>query len=136
MSQRRCCWLNGLLTDDLQTVCTQQVIGMFKNLCNARFHWGKAGWSGNSQSFWPCFDGAAVYGENWCHFGCAVQVCACMPATITHLRTITCSWNRRMQQLLKQHLEQLAKTARKHSQRLLFGRCAKLEDFRDLYSKI
>lgn len=41
----------------------------FMEKCQARLHWGKAGWD------WlqPCFDGAAHY-EKWCDFGCAVQV--------------------------------------------------------------
>ena len=37
--------------------------------CGARFHWGKAGWPKHL----PCFDGAAVYPDTWCDFGCAVQ---------------------------------------------------------------
>jgi hypothetical protein len=48
----------------------QQVVELFMTSCNARFHWGKAGWS----TFWPCFDGATVYPDTWCHFGCGVQV--------------------------------------------------------------
>ena len=41
----------------------------FMEKCQARIHWGKAGWD------WlqPCFDGAAHY-STWCDFGCAVQV--------------------------------------------------------------
>jgi hypothetical protein len=35
----------------------------------ARLHWGKAGWPQHA----ACFDGAAEYGDNWCHFGCAAQ---------------------------------------------------------------
>jgi len=48
----------------------QQVVEVFKSRCDARFHWGKAGWS----TFWPCFDGAVTYPDTWCHFGCAVEV--------------------------------------------------------------
>lgn len=47
----------------------QRVMRYLVQNCNARMHWGKAGWP------WlePCFDGAAHY-ANWCDFGCAVQV--------------------------------------------------------------
>ncbi len=48
----------------------QQVVELFKSSCDARFHWGKAGWS----TFWPCFDGAVIYPDTWCQFGCAVEV--------------------------------------------------------------
>ncbi|EFN57507.1 hypothetical protein CHLNCDRAFT_143085 [Chlorella variabilis] len=37
--------------------------------CQARLHWGKAGWDELSQ----CFDGAKEYPSTWCHFGCAAQ---------------------------------------------------------------
>ena len=36
--------------------------------CDARLHWGKAGWPTHN----PCFDGAEDYPETWCDFGCAV----------------------------------------------------------------
>lgn len=35
--------------------------------CNARLHWGKAGWIEHGQ----CFDGATEYADSWCDFGCA-----------------------------------------------------------------
>ena len=38
--------------------------------CNARLHWGKAGWVQLGEK--P-FDGAAEYPDTWCHFGCAVS---------------------------------------------------------------
>lgn len=31
-------------------------------------HWGKAGWPDKG-----CWHGDQQYGDNWCHFGCAVQ---------------------------------------------------------------
>ncbi|CAD7703073.1 unnamed protein product [Ostreobium quekettii] len=37
-------------------------------LCNARMHWGKAGWPDAG-----CFSGAEEYPETWCDFGCAVR---------------------------------------------------------------
>jgi hypothetical protein len=46
----------------------QQVMGLFRDKCNARLHWGKAGWK---QTYAACFDGAKEYSE-WCDFGCAV----------------------------------------------------------------
>ena len=56
---------------DDHVYCAQQVVQLFTSSCkDARFHWGKAGWS----SFWPCFDGAITYPDTWCHFGCAVEV--------------------------------------------------------------
>eukprot|EP00879_Flechtneria_rotunda_P014556 GHRR01015211.1.p1 GENE.GHRR01015211.1~~GHRR01015211.1.p1 ORF type:complete len:664 (+),score=177.73 GHRR01015211.1:545-2536(+) len=33
-----------------------------------RLHWGKAGWPDPG-----CWHGDAMYGDNWCHFGCAVK---------------------------------------------------------------
>ena len=47
----------------------QKQMRFFMENCQARLHWGKAGWD------WlqPCFDGAAHY-DKWCDFGCAVQV--------------------------------------------------------------
>ncbi len=34
----------------------------------SRMHWGKAGWPEIG-----CMDASAEYGEDWCHFGCAVR---------------------------------------------------------------
>uniref|UniRef100_A0A383W2W4 Uncharacterized protein n=1 Tax=Tetradesmus obliquus TaxID=3088 RepID=A0A383W2W4_TETOB len=33
-----------------------------------RLHWGKAGWPDPG-----CWHGDAMFGDNWCHFGCAVK---------------------------------------------------------------
>jgi len=38
--------------------------------CQARMHWGKAGWD----KWASCFDGAIEYAATWCSFGCAVEV--------------------------------------------------------------
>ncbi|CAG9460808.1 unnamed protein product [Pedinophyceae sp. YPF-701] len=38
--------------------------------CQARLHWGKAGWEHGVLED-NCFDGAAEYGADWCAFGCA-----------------------------------------------------------------
>ena len=48
----------------------QETIHLFLSKCRARFHWGKAGWPRH----FPCFDGATMYPDTWCNFGCAVQV--------------------------------------------------------------
>jgi len=45
-----------------------QVLNYFLDECDARLHWGKAGWPTHT----PCFDGAEEYPESWCDFGCAV----------------------------------------------------------------
>ncbi|KAK9828663.1 hypothetical protein WJX72_001389 [[Myrmecia] bisecta] len=42
---------------------------LLRDECQAKFHWGKAGW----QTVNSCFDGATAYPTTWCHFGCAVQ---------------------------------------------------------------
>ena len=47
----------------------QRVIELFRTKCNARLHWGKAGWPKHAQ----CFDGAKEYPDSWCDFGCAVE---------------------------------------------------------------
>ena len=44
------------------------VMNYFVDNCDARLHWGKAGWPTHT----PCFDGAEEYPETWCDFGCAV----------------------------------------------------------------
>jgi hypothetical protein len=44
------------------------VMNYFLDNCDARLHWGKAGWPTHT----PCFDGAEEYPETWCDFGCAV----------------------------------------------------------------
>lgn len=49
----------------------QAVIGLFHDKCDARLHWGKAGWPEHE----PCYDGSKLLPKTWCHFGCAVQVC-------------------------------------------------------------
>jgi hypothetical protein len=46
-----------------------EVLDYFLDQCDARLHWGKAGWPTHQ----PCFDGAEDYPESWCDFGCAVQ---------------------------------------------------------------
>lgn len=46
-----------------------RVMDLFMQRCGARMHWGKAGWPRLNK----CFDGAAVYPNSWCDFGCAVQ---------------------------------------------------------------
>lgn len=46
----------------------QRVMELFRTRCNARLHWGKAGWNRYGQ----CFDGAREYPDTWCDFGCAV----------------------------------------------------------------
>jgi hypothetical protein len=46
-----------------------QVLDYFLDECDARLHWGKAGWPTHQ----PCFDGAEDYPDSWCDFGCAVQ---------------------------------------------------------------
>ena len=48
----------------------QQMVGLFRDKCQGRLHWGKAGWP----KFAACFDGATEYPDSWCDFGCAVQV--------------------------------------------------------------
>lgn len=48
----------------------QEIMEEFRDNCNARFHWGKAGWP----RLLPCFDGQKYYPETWCDFGCAVAV--------------------------------------------------------------
>ena len=45
-----------------------QVLRYYIEECDARLHWGKAGWP----THWPEFDGAVNYSESWCDFGCAV----------------------------------------------------------------
>lgn len=52
-------------------VLLQAVIGLFHDKCDARLHWGKAGWPEHE----PCYDGSKHLPKTWCHFGCAVQVC-------------------------------------------------------------
>ena len=44
------------------------VLEYLLDTCDARLHWGKAGWPTHT----PCFDGAEEYPETWCDFGCAV----------------------------------------------------------------
>lgn len=46
-----------------------------RDRCQARWHFGKAGWNDNDvlQENGRCFDGAAAYPQTWCHFGCAAQ---------------------------------------------------------------
>lgn len=51
-------------------VAAQRVMGIFRGECNARMHWGKAGWP----RWAACFDGAREYPDTWCSFGCAVRV--------------------------------------------------------------
>lgn len=46
-----------------------QVVRFFMDKCNARLHWGKYGFS----EYDPGFDGAKVYPNTWCDFGCAVN---------------------------------------------------------------
>ena len=50
--------------------CVQRVMGILRDECSGRLHWGKAGWPRYNK----CFDGAAQYPDTWCQFGCAVQV--------------------------------------------------------------
>lgn len=50
-----------------------EVIDLFVTKCNARLHWGKSGWDKSTGCANCCFDGAAEYGTDWCHFGCAVN---------------------------------------------------------------
>lgn len=45
------------------------VIGLFRSECDARLHWGKAGWPEHAS----CFDGASEYSNGWCQFGCAAN---------------------------------------------------------------
>lgn len=45
-----------------------RIVDLFRTRCNARLHWGKAGWP----RFASCFDGAREYPESWCSFGCVV----------------------------------------------------------------
>lgn len=47
----------------------QAVISYFREHCDARMHWGKAGWPEHA----ACFDGSKEYPDTWCHYGCAVQ---------------------------------------------------------------
>ncbi|KDD75423.1 hypothetical protein H632_c692p2 [Helicosporidium sp. ATCC 50920] len=47
----------------------EEVMKFFRYNCDARLHWGKAGWP----QYASCFDGAQEYQEQWCHFGCAVN---------------------------------------------------------------
>lgn len=47
----------------------QAVMGLFREKCAARMHWGKAGFQ---QPYAQCFDGAKEY-DAWCDFGCAVM---------------------------------------------------------------
>ena len=49
----------------------QGIMNFFRtnDKCQARLHWGKAGWIEHGQ----CFDGAKEYPESWCDFGCAAQ---------------------------------------------------------------
>ncbi|GMH44322.1 hypothetical protein BSKO_12256 [Bryopsis sp. KO-2023] len=47
----------------------QRTIELLRTRCNARLHWGKAGWPRHAQ----CFDGAREYPDSWCDFGCAVH---------------------------------------------------------------
>ena len=42
---------------------------LLEERCQARLHWGKAGWPAHAR----CFDGAVEYGSDWCQFGCAVR---------------------------------------------------------------
>ncbi|KAK9908511.1 hypothetical protein WJX75_008992 [Coccomyxa subellipsoidea] len=46
----------------------ERIVRYFVDECDARLHWGKAGWP----YLEPCFDGASHY-ANWCDFGCAVE---------------------------------------------------------------
>lgn len=46
----------------------QKVVSLFREKCNARLHWGKAGWPEHAANF----DGAIEYPDSWCDFGCAV----------------------------------------------------------------
>ena len=54
---------SGVPNDDFDAV-----MNYFLDNCDARLHWGKAGWPTHT----PCFDGAEDYPETWCDFGCAV----------------------------------------------------------------
>ncbi|EIE25101.1 hypothetical protein COCSUDRAFT_40439 [Coccomyxa subellipsoidea C-169] len=45
------------------------VMGIFRQECGARMHWGKAGWP----RWAACFDGAKEFPDTWCSFGCAVR---------------------------------------------------------------
>lgn len=36
-------------------------------------HWGKAGWE-PEHGVNLCFDGQQEFGDNWCRFGCAVEM--------------------------------------------------------------
>jgi hypothetical protein len=36
--------------------------------CRGRYHWGKAGWP----THLACFNGAEMFPDTWCDFGCAV----------------------------------------------------------------
>ena len=61
------CWIES---NDLCDTAVQTVMGIFREECGARMHWGKAGWP----RWAACFDGAKEYPETWCSFGCAVRV--------------------------------------------------------------
>ena len=67
----------------------QTVISLFHDKCQARLHWGKAGWPEHE----PCYDGSIHLPQTWCHFGCAVQVWrASFIAYISlHLLTVVCN---------------------------------------------
>ncbi|CAK0779632.1 hypothetical protein CVIRNUC_004824 [Coccomyxa viridis] len=47
----------------------QKLVQLVKDTCDARLHWGKAGWP----RYNGCFDGATVFPATWCDFGCAVE---------------------------------------------------------------
>jgi hypothetical protein len=68
------CTARGWHSDGEPPVHAQAVMRYLVEKCNARLHWGKAGWP------WlePCYDGSAHY-ANWCDFGCAVEVTLSSP---------------------------------------------------------
>ncbi|KAK9908861.1 hypothetical protein WJX75_003902 [Coccomyxa subellipsoidea] len=55
--------------EDHLSMSTGRVMGIFRQECGARMHWGKAGWP----RWAACFDGAKEFPDTWCHFGCAVR---------------------------------------------------------------
>ena len=62
----------------------QRVMGIFRQECGARMHWGKAGWP----RWAACFDGAKEFPDTWCSFGCAVRVRG--PLTIIIITHFSC----------------------------------------------
>lgn len=60
----------------------QKLVELVKDTCDARLHWGKAGWP----RYNGCFDGSTVFGATWCDFGCAVEVSPHHPCALEDAR--------------------------------------------------